>query len=133
MWIVLYPFISTVWCLYKPLKADIQHWLIWWLSYEIITGTINNVLWWVPLLRYFESFILMSLYLPMSTSELRRYVLLKARRGANKKRIRYVVNYLLTTLKKSLSKTTTNLNNSSLRNLVYRVVKSSQKVLVSFI
>jgi len=72
MWIFIYPLFATFWTLRRPLKAELQHWLIWWLTYQCMCVVRTRILWWVPLITYIESLLLLILYFPPSTDYVRK-------------------------------------------------------------
>lgn len=71
----MYPLISTLWVLYKPLKGDLQHWLMWWFLYEITSFIKQTIFWWFPFVDYIHSMVLFIMYIPLTTTQLRIWII----------------------------------------------------------
>lgn len=99
MWLYIYPFFATLWCIRKPLKNELLHWLIWWFVYQSF-ATINRVVWWVPLIVYIENGILFFLYFPPLTDYLRKNVLLISTKKIQKILESYQINIYILQCKK---------------------------------
>lgn len=82
MFLILYPLWASYWCLRKPLKADLLHWLIWWVTYEV-TNIVRWVIWWVPFFNIFVNVVLMMLYFPIFTNYFRKNVIFVTVKGIN--------------------------------------------------
>lgn len=83
MWLLLYPLWASYWCLRKPLKPDLLHWLMWFVGYEI-SNCMRYLLWWVPFFDVVITIILIMLYVPMFTSYFRKNVLFVTIKGIKK-------------------------------------------------
>lgn len=69
-YILAYPLIATIFTIYKPLKPDLLHWCIWWVVYELFV-IANILLWWIPLISFIETIVLLAMYSNISSNYLR--------------------------------------------------------------
>lgn len=69
--IMLYPLYATYLAIKKPLKNELYHWITFWFVYESIMF-INNLVWWLPFIETIEYFLIISLYFPPLTDQMRR-------------------------------------------------------------
>jgi hypothetical protein len=69
--IIVYPLVCTIWSLRRPLKAELQHWLVWWITYEVMTYIVT-LFWWIPLSNFIKCTTLFLLYIPITTEHVRK-------------------------------------------------------------
>lgn len=70
-WVVIYPFIATIVCIKKPLKSELLHWCIWWVTY-MCCNLVNTIMWWVPFIETVETVFLFSVYSQIMSEYIRK-------------------------------------------------------------
>ena len=72
--LAIYPLYATYTSIKKPLKAELHHWMTFWFVYQSIMLT-NMVVWWIPFVKTIESLLLISLFFPPLTDQIRKNLL----------------------------------------------------------